>query len=90
MTINEKYDKRVILCRKLRDLEDAIENTTNDRNKYNQSTGNKKVTLSIYVDGESIQYKLNEKVADSCLGNIISDYRMKKDDIIQTLKQELN
>ncbi len=89
MTINEKYDKRVILCRKLRDLEDAIENTTNDRNKYNQSTGSKKVTLSIHVDSETIQYELSDEVADICLGTIIGDYRMKKDDIIQTLKQEL-
>ena len=89
MTINEKYDKRVNLCRKLRTLEDAIENITNDRSKYNQYTGNKKATLSIYVEGGAIQYELSDEVADICLGTIIADYRMKKDDIIHTLKQEL-
>lgn len=89
MTIDEKYDKRVNLCRKLRTLEDAIENIANDRSKYNQSTGNKKVTLSIYVEGKTVQYELSEEVADSCLDNISKNYIVQKEDIIQTLKQEL-
>ena len=44
MTVNEKYDRRVNLCRTLRALEDELEKIINTRSKYNQSEGNKKVT----------------------------------------------
>lgn len=89
MTIDEKYESRVKLCRILRTLEDEIEKITNTIDKYDQSEGNKKVSLSVYVDGESIQYELSKKVAERCLDYIKDEYVTQKDDIIQTLKQEL-
>ena len=54
MTVDEKYDRRVNLCRTLRVLEGESERIINIRSKYNQSEGNKKVTLSIYCEGENV------------------------------------
>ena len=64
MTVDEKYDRRVNLCRTLRVLEGESEKIINTRSKYNQSEGNKKVTLSIYCEGENVQYELDEKTAN--------------------------
>ena len=89
MTVDEKYDTRVNLCRKLRNIEDEIEKIAELRDKYKQSTGNKKVTLSVYVEGNTVQYELDEKTANSCIEFIENDYSGRKYDIIQTLKQEL-
>lgn len=89
MTVDEKYDRRVNLCRILRVLEDEIEKIINKRSEYSQSEGNKKATLSIYVKGESVQYELDEKTANCCMEVIENSYSLQKDDIIQTLKQEL-
>ena len=89
MTIDEKYESRVKLCSILRTLEVEIEKITNTIEKYDQSNSNKKVSLSVYVDGGSIQYELSKKVAKRCLDYIKDEYVTQKDDIIQTLKQEL-
>lgn len=89
MTIDEKYESRVKLCRILRNLEEEIEKITNTIEKYDQFNSNKKVSLSVYVDGESIQYELSQKVAERCLDYIKDEYVTQKYDIIQTLKQEL-
>ena len=59
MTIDEKYESRVKLCRILRNLEEELEKITNTIEKYDQSNSNKKVSLSAYIDGESIQYELS-------------------------------
>lgn len=89
MTIDEKYESRVKLCRILRNLEEEIEKITNTIEKYDQSNSNKKVSLSAYIDGESIQYELSQKVAEICLDYIKDEYVTQKDDIIQILKQDL-
>ena len=89
MTIDERCDKRVGLCRKLRDLEKEIEKTSDIKNKYEQSTGNKKVSILIYVDNENIQYSLDKNTAKCCIELIENSYLVEKDSIIQALKQEL-
>lgn len=89
MTVDEKYDRRVNLCRTLRVLEGESEKIINTRSKYSQSEGNKKVTLSIYCEGENVQYELDEKTANRCMEVIENSYSLQKDDIVQTLKQEL-
>lgn len=89
MKADEKYDIRVKLCRTLKVLEDEIDKVSDIKNKYIQTNGSKKVTLSIYVDGETIQYELSETLANKCLENIKNSYIEQKHDVVQTLKQEL-
>ena len=89
MTVDEKYNRRIELCKTLRDIEDELLKIVNIRNKYSDSERSKKATLSIYVEGENIQYELDEKTANSCMEVIENSYSLQKDDIIKTLKQEL-
>ena len=89
MTANEKYDRIINLCKTLRTLEYELEKIITTRSKYSQSEGNKKVTLSIYCEGENVQYELDEKTANRCMEVIENSSSLQKDDIIQTLKQEL-
>lgn len=89
MTVDEKYNRRVNLCRTLRVLEDELEKIINTRSKYSQSEGNKKVTISIYCEGENVQSELDEKTANRCMEAIENSYYIQRNDIVQTLKQEL-
>ena len=89
MTINDKYNKRVELCRELRDIEDEIEKITDISNRYKESSGNKKMTLSIYIEGETTQYHLDEKTANGCIEFISAYYGIQKDNIVRFLIREL-
>lgn len=90
MTTDEKYNRRVNLCSKLRTLDDEIEKIADIRNEYGQTNDNKKARLSIYFEGASYQYELSDKVAFDCMQNIYNSFAMEKKDIIETLKQELS
>ena len=89
MTTDEKYDSRLRLLRILRTLEDEIEKLTNVKNEYNNSENNKKATLNISVKGKNIQYELGDKDINRCLETIIHSFNVQKNDIVETLKQEL-
>ena len=89
MTVDEKYDRRVNLCKTLRVLESELEKIINTRNKYSDSERSKKATLSIYVEGENIQYELSEVTAIRCIGAIEDNYSSQLANITFALKQEL-
>lgn len=89
MTINDKYNARVNFCRKLRIIEGELEDLINIKNKFKKSTGNKHATLSICIEGVTVQYNLSEKVANACLDNIENDYITQKSDIVYDLSQKL-
>lgn len=90
MTTDEKYNRRVNLCSKLRILDNEIEKIANIRDEYGNTNSNKKVRLSICFEGGSYQYELSDKVAVDCMQNIYNSFEMEKEDIIKTLKQELS
>lgn len=89
MTIDERCDKRVGLCRKLRDLEKEIEKILDIKNKWEESDGSKKVSISIHVCNENIIYTLDKTTAKNCIELIKNTYFIEKDTIIQTLKEDL-
>ena len=89
MTVDEKYDRRVNLCKTLRVLESELEKIINTRNKYSDSERSKKATLSIYVEGENIQYELSDITAIRCIGVIEDNYSSQLANITIALKQEL-
>ena len=47
------------------------------------------MTLSIYIEGETTQYYLDEKTADSCIEFISAYYGIQKDNIVRFLIREL-
>ena len=89
MTVDEKYNRRIELCKTLRDIEDELVKIVNVRNKYSDSERSKKATLSIYVEGENIQYELSEITAIRCIGAIEDNYSSQLANITIALKQEL-
>ena len=89
MTVDEKYNERIRLCRMLKTIEDEIENLKNIHNKYNQSNGNKNATLSLYIDGKNVQYELDEKVTGECLVLISNNFLERKGDVIRAIEQAL-
>lgn len=85
MTADEKYNKRIELCRTLRTIESEIENLEGINSKWSSSEGNKKATLSIYVGGENTKIELGHSVTNACLEVIRRYYSEQKEDIVQTL-----
>lgn len=89
MTVDERYDARVSMCRQLRILEDEIEKLKNIKEKYNQHDKNRKAVLSINIDGKSTEYELGFESGKDCINIIIRRYCLQKNDIVKILKQEL-
>ena len=85
MTVDEKYDKRIELCRILRAIETEIENIDAMASKWNNSESNRKAILSIYAGGENIKIELGHSITNKCLQVIREQYLDQKEDIKQTL-----
>ena len=47
------------------------------------------MTLSIYIEGETTQYNLDEKTANGCIEFISAYYGIQKDNIVRFLIREL-
>lgn len=89
MTVDEKYDRRIELCRTLRVIETEIENIDDIGIEWNSPEGNKKATLSIYVGGENAKIELGHSIMNNCLEVIRRDYLEQKEDIVKILNQYL-
>ena len=90
MNANERYEARLGLCRKLRDLENNIEEVKSIREEYKQSKGDSgKFTISVYVSGKSLKYELDKRMANCCFDSIVESLRMQREEAILSLKQTM-
>lgn len=90
MNANESYEARLGLCRKLRDLENNIEEVKGIREEYKQSKGDsRKFTISVYVSGKSSKYELDKRTANRCFDSIVESLMMQREEAILSLKQTM-
>ena len=90
MNANESYEARLGLCRKLRDLENNIEEVKSIREEYKQSKGDsRKFTISVYVSGKSSKYELDKRTANRCFDFIVESLMMQREEVIHSLEQTM-
>ena len=90
MNANESYEARLGLCRKLRDLENNIEEVKSIREEYRLAKGDdRNFTISVYVSGKSSKYELDSGTAYHCLGSIVESLMMQREEAILSLKQTM-
>lgn len=86
MTVDEKYQERIRLCRTLRNIENEMDKTTKAFDEFFKSSSNRKAVILLYNDGRITECELGEETTEGCFKVIMDKFFTQKRDTIQALK----
>ena len=86
MTVDEKYQERIRLCRTLRNIENEMDKTSKAFDEYFKSSSNRKAVILLYNDGRITECELGEETIEGCFKVIMDKYFAQERDAIQSLR----